>query len=75
MDSDGDSRDVVPADSGPSLSLETRAANRPTVVPAIVAAGGDRAMRRFLEFIAVRRLVTVDARWRMRGPSRMCAVW
>src|SRR5277367_2796913 len=47
-----ESRDLVPAESGPLPASETRRAGG-TVVPAIVAAGGDKAMRRFLEFFAV----------------------
>ena len=52
MESDSDSRDLVPAESGSLPAIETR---RPkgTVVPAIVAAAGEKAMRRFLEFFAV----------------------
>jgi site-specific recombinase XerD len=53
MESDGDSRDLVPAESGPSLTLETRRGDRTVVVPAIVATAGDKAMRRYLEFFAV----------------------
>jgi hypothetical protein len=34
MESDGDSRDLVPAESGPSLTLETRRGDRTVVVPA-----------------------------------------
>jgi hypothetical protein len=33
--------------------METRRGDQAIVVPAIVAAGGDKAMRRFLEFFAV----------------------
>src|SRR5271166_2373685 len=52
MESDSDSRDLVPAESASLPAIETR---RPdgTVVPAIVAAAGDKAARRFLEFFAV----------------------
>src|SRR5271170_8330454 len=53
MESDGDSRELLPAKSGPLPTNETRRADRAIVVPAIVAAGGDKAMRRFLEFFAV----------------------
>src|SRR5271170_3704481 len=53
MESDGDSRELLPAKSGPLPTHETRRADRMMLVPAIVAAGGDNAMRRFLEFFAV----------------------
>ena len=47
-----ESKALVPVESGPPPAVETR---RPagTVVPAIVAAAGENAMRRFLEFFAV----------------------
>jgi integrase/recombinase XerD len=52
MESDSDSRDLVPAESAAVPAIETR---RPggTAVPAIVAAAGDNAARRYLEFFAV----------------------
>jgi hypothetical protein len=46
------SKALVPVESGSLPTNETRAAGG-AVVPAIVAAGGDKAMRRFLEFFAV----------------------
>jgi len=52
MESDIDSRDLVPAKSASLPAIETRRPGR-TVVPAIVAAAGEKAMRRFLEFFAV----------------------
>jgi integrase/recombinase XerD len=47
-----ESKALVPVESGPPAAVATR---RPagTVVPAIVAAAGENAMRRFLEFFAV----------------------
>jgi hypothetical protein len=53
MESDRDSRDLAPAESGPLPTVETRRASSASVVPALVAAGGDKAMRRYLEFFAV----------------------
>jgi hypothetical protein len=52
MNDASESRDLVPAESASLPAVETR---RPagTVVPAIVAAAGDGAARRFLEFFAV----------------------
>src|SRR5271163_3830891 len=50
MESDGESRELVTVESG--ALIETRQAGG-TVVPAIVAAAGGNAMRRFLEFFAV----------------------
>ncbi len=56
MDSEGEpkgkSTGVVIVETAPVPTNETRAAGN-AVVPAIVAAGGDKAMRRFLEFFAV----------------------
>src|SRR5271169_6356052 len=52
MNDASESRDLVPAESAPLPTNETRAAGG-TVVPAIVAAAGGNAMRRFLEFFAV----------------------
>ena len=50
MESDGDSTELVTVESG--ALIETRRGGG-TVVPAIVAAAGDGAARRFLEFFAV----------------------
>src|SRR5271156_1313664 len=50
MESDGESTELVTVESG--ALIETRRGGG-TVVPAIVAAGGDGAARRFLEFFAV----------------------
>ena len=50
MESDGESTELVTVESG--ALIETRRAGG-TVVPAIVAAAGDNAMRRYLEFFAV----------------------
>jgi hypothetical protein len=50
MESDGESTELVIVESG--ALIETRAAGG-TVVPTTVAAGGDKAARRFLEFFAV----------------------
>ena len=52
MNDASESTELVPAESAPRPAVETR---RPagTVVPAIVAAAGENAMRRFLEFFAV----------------------
>jgi integrase/recombinase XerD len=49
MDSDRSSKALVTVGSG----VLTRPANAARLVPAIVAAAGDKAMRRFLEFFAV----------------------
>jgi site-specific recombinase XerD len=46
------SKALVTAESGSLPTSETRAAGS-VVVPAIIAAGGDKAMRRYLEFFAV----------------------
>jgi hypothetical protein len=51
MESETEPRDLVLTESGPLPTNETRAGV--TVVPAIVAAAGDQAMRRYLEFFAV----------------------
>src|SRR5271169_3837555 len=53
MNDASESRDLVPAESAPLPVNETRRAGGAVVVPAIVAAVGDKAMRRFLEFFAV----------------------
>src|SRR5277367_2733664 len=50
MESDGESTELVTVESG--ALIETRRGGG-TVVPAIVAAAGDGAARRFLEFFAV----------------------
>jgi site-specific recombinase XerD len=47
----GKSTGILIVESAPLPAMETRAAG--TVVPAIVAAAGDKAMRRYLEFFAV----------------------
>ena len=52
MESDGESTELVTVESAPLPANETRRADRAIVVPAIVAAGGDKAMGRFLEFFA-----------------------
>ena len=52
MDSDGDLTELVTVESGARPVVETRAAGG-TVVPAIVAAGGNKAARRFLKLFAV----------------------
>ena len=52
MNDASESRELVPAQSAPLPTNETRRAGG-TVVPAIVAAAGDKATRRFLEFFAV----------------------
>jgi site-specific recombinase XerD len=52
MESDRESTELVTVESAPLPARETRAAGG-TVVPAIVAAAGENAMRRFLEFFAV----------------------
>ena len=49
MESDSESKALVPAGGG-ALSASADASN---VVPAIIAAAGPRASRRFLEFFAV----------------------
>src|SRR5580704_14816063 len=53
MDSEDESKALVTVDSGSLQAMETRRGDQAMVVPAIVAAGGDKAMRRFLEFFAV----------------------
>jgi hypothetical protein len=53
MNDASESRDLVPAESTSLPAVETRRADRPIVVPAIVATAGDGAARRFLEFFAV----------------------
>src|SRR6202167_3500598 len=53
MNDASEAKAVVPAESGSLPAGETRRAGRAIVVPAIVAAGGDKAARRFLEFFAV----------------------
>jgi hypothetical protein len=53
MESDRESTELVTVESAPLPAVETRRADRAIVVPAIVVAGGDKAMRRFLEFFAV----------------------
>src|ERR1700691_4272848 len=50
METDGESTELVTVESG--ALIETRRGGG-TVVPAIVAAAGDGAARRFLEFFAV----------------------
>jgi site-specific recombinase XerD len=50
MESDGESTELVTVESG--ALIETRRGGG-TVVPAIVAAAGDKSARRFLEFFAV----------------------
>ena len=52
MDSEDESKALATVDSGSLPATETRRAAN-AVVPAIVAAGGDKAMRRYLEFFAV----------------------
>jgi hypothetical protein len=52
MESDRESTELVTVESAPLPTIETRAGGG-TVVPAIVAAAGDHAMRRFLDFFAV----------------------
>ena len=52
MNQPSKSKALVPVESGPLPAVETRRAPG-TVVPAIVAADGDKAMRRYLEFFAV----------------------
>jgi len=52
MESDSESTELVTVESAPLPANETRRGDG-TVVPAIAAAGGDRAMRRFVEFFAV----------------------
>jgi hypothetical protein len=47
MNDASESRDLVTVESAPLPAIETRRAGG-TVVPAIVAAGGDGAARRFL---------------------------
>jgi hypothetical protein len=53
MESDGESKALVTVESGSLPAMESRRGDQAMVVPAIVAAGGDKAMRRFLEFFAV----------------------
>ena len=53
MNDASESKALVPAESRSPTAIETRAADGSRVVPAIVAAAGDKAMRRFLEFFAV----------------------
>ena len=52
MNDASESTELVTVESGALQAVETRAAGG-TVVPAIVAAAGENAMRRFLEFFAV----------------------
>ena len=53
MNQPSDSKALVLTESGSLPTNETRRGGGATVVPAIVAAGGDKAARRFLEFFAV----------------------
>src|SRR5271154_6416871 len=53
INSEDESKALVAVETGPLTILDTRVAGGGVVVPAIVAAGGDKAMRRFLEFFAV----------------------
>ena len=56
MNDASESTELVTVESGSLPTGETRRAGGTVVVPAIVAAGGDKAMRRFLEFF----VVTID---------------
>ena len=53
MNDASESKSLTPVESGSLTAGETRRAGSSVVVPAIVAAGGDKAARLFLEFFAV----------------------
>ena len=53
MDSEDEKNALATVETGRLPTFETRRGDQAIVVPAIVAVGGDRAMRRFLEFFAV----------------------
>jgi hypothetical protein len=65
MESDGDSKALVAAESG---TLATEIAGRP-VVPALIADAGEHASRRFLEFFAAMSTADQFRQSRRRGGS------
>jgi hypothetical protein len=53
MDTEDEPNALTTIESGSLQAMETRRGDQAIIVSAIVAAGGDKAMRRFLEFFAV----------------------